>query len=141
LSGDDGFGSRVLDLLKKTDPRPDVDFKEAHTDLLGRIESFADYNRILLVDAILDPEKKLVKTGQLVVIDEAAFLPWPESSHSVHQMSPMPAAKLFRRLYPQTQNEIILVGLLVDRLEPAPVYATEASIREAFETLSFQILE
>jgi hydrogenase maturation protease len=139
LSGDDGFGSRVLDLLKKTASHPDVDFKDAHTDLLGQIESFADYDCVLLIDAILDPERKLGLTGQVVVIDEDAFLSWPESSHGVHQMSPLLAVKLFRKLYPEAKTEIILAGLLVDHLEPVPVYATEAVIREAFETLKHRL--
>jgi hydrogenase maturation protease len=137
LSGDDGFGSRVLDLLEKTAPHTDIDIRDAHTDLLGQIDNFANYDRILLIDAVLDPERKLGQTGRVVVIDESAFLSWPESSQGVHQMSPLLAVRLFRRLYPQAQAEIILVGLLVDHLGPLPVYATEAAIREAFEALRF----
>ena len=141
LSGDDGFGPRVLDLLNKTAPHPDVDFKDAHTDILGQIDIFAEYDRVLLIDAILDPEKKLGQTGQVVVLDEDSFLSWPEASQGVHQMSPLLAVKLFHQLYPQAHTEILLAGLLVDHLEPATVYATEAAIQEAFETLRFRVFE
>jgi hydrogenase maturation protease len=141
LSGDDGFGSRVLDLLEKTDFHPDVDFKDDPTDLLGIIDNFADYDRVLLIDAILDPERKLGRTGQVVVLGEDAFLSWPKSSQRVHQMSPLLAVRLFRKLYPQAQTEIILPGLLVDHLKTVPVYATDAAIREAFEILRFRVFE
>jgi hydrogenase maturation protease len=141
LSGDDGFGSRVLDLLEKTDFHPDFDSKDDPTDLLGIIDNFADYDRVLLIDAILDPERKLGRTGQVAVLDEDAFLSWPKSSQGVHQMSPLLAVRLFRKLYPQAQTEIILAGLLVDHLKTVPVYATDAAIREAFEILRFRVFE
>jgi hydrogenase maturation protease len=41
LCGDDGFGSLILDLLKKAAPHPNVEFKDAHTDLLGEIENIS----------------------------------------------------------------------------------------------------
>jgi hydrogenase maturation protease len=139
LSGDDGFGPRVLELLEKSASYPNVDFKDAHTDLLGEIENFSIYDRIFLIDAVLDPEKKLGQTGEIVLFDEEEFLSWPESSHDVHQMSPLLAVRLFRRLYPQTQVKIILAGLLVDHLEAVPVYATEAAIREAANAVNLRL--
>jgi hydrogenase maturation protease len=131
LRGDDGFGSRVLDLLEKAAPHPNAEFKDVHTDLLGEIENFVNYDRVLLIDAILDPDKKLGQTGRILMLGEDAFLSWSESSHGVHQMSPLLAVKLFHSLHPSIQIEIILLGLLVDRIGSAPVYATEAAVKEA----------
>jgi hydrogenase maturation protease len=133
LSGDDGFGARVLDLLHRngTDFLPEVTLIDAHTDLLNHIESFATYDRVVLVDAILDPESKLGKPGQIVVLREEEFLAWSEASSSVHQMSPVLSVKLFRQLYPAAQTQIVLTGLLVDQLTHALHYATDDRIREA----------
>ncbi len=141
LSGDDGFGSRVLELLQKSEPYPNIDLINAHTDLLGQIESFSSYDRILLLDAILDPDNKLGRTGSIVLIREDDFSSWPESSPGVHQMSPLLAVKLFRKLSPSTPVEIKLVGLLVDRIEPAPVYATETVLKEAADKIRDQFLK
>ena len=138
LSGDDGFGARVLELLHRdgTESLPGVSLIDAHTDLLNHIESFLTCDRVVLIDAILDPEYKLGKPGQVVVLHEKAFLSWPEASPSVHQMSPVLAVKLFRQLYPAAQTQVHLVGLLVDQLTRAPRYATEDRIREAAAAIS-----
>jgi hydrogenase maturation protease len=135
LLGDDGFGSRVLDLLEKAAPRPNVEFKDAHTDLLGEIENFVNFDRVLLIDAILDPDRKLGQTGRILMLGEDAFLSWSESSYGVHQMSPLLAIKLFRSLHPSVQIEIILIGLLVDQIGSAPVYAIEAAIKETADAI------
>ena len=133
LSGDDGFGARVLDLLHRngTEFLPDVTLVDAHTDLLNHIESFAAYDRVVLVDAILDPENRLGKPGQIVVLHEKEFLAWSEASSSVHQMSPTLSVKLFRQLYPAAQTQIVLTGLLVDQLTHALHYATDDRLGEA----------
>ena len=133
LSGDDGFGARVLDLLHRngTEFLPDVTLVDAHTDLLNHIESFAAYDRVVLVDAILDPENMLGKPGQIVVLHEKDFLAWSEASSSAHQMSPILSVKLFRQLYPAAQTQIILTGLLVDQLTHAVHYATDDRLGEA----------
>jgi hydrogenase maturation protease len=138
LSGDDGFGAQVLELLHRngTEFLPGVSLVDAHTDLLNHIESFAAYDRVVLIDAILDPENKLGKPGQILALHEEEFLSWSEISPSVHQMSPMLAVKLFRQLYPAVQTQITLVGLLVDQLTHAPRYATEDRIREAAVAIS-----
>jgi hydrogenase maturation protease len=133
LSGDDGFGAQVLGLLHQheTELLPGVSLIDAHTDLLNHIETFAACDRVVLIDAILDPENKLGKPGQVVALREEEFLPWSEASPSVHQMSPILAVKLFRQLYPAAQNTFTLVGLLVDQLTHAPRYATADRIHEA----------
>lgn len=128
----------MLGLLHRngTEFLPCVSLVDAHTDLLKYIESFQTFDRVVLVDAILDPENKLGKPGQVVVLHEEAFLSWPEASPSVHQMSPILAVKLFRQLYPAAQTQVNLVGLLVDQLTHAPRYATEDRLQEAAAAIS-----
>jgi hydrogenase maturation protease len=126
LSGDDIFGSQVLQRLhqnKKNLP-PGITLVDAHTDLLNHIEDFAEYENVLLIDAILDPEGKLAEPGNVVALDEEKFKSFSEVSQSVHQISPLMALKLFRVLHPQAQTKIILIGLIIDRLASKPRYAT-----------------
>jgi hydrogenase maturation protease len=131
LSGDDSFGIHVLEYLQQhgSEPAPCLTLMDGHTDLLGRIEVFAEFDFVVIVDAVLDPEKKLGEPGRVVVFDEETFLSWPEASPSVHQVSPMLAIKLFRRLYPDSRTQIILVGLLVDQIRRAPCYLTDALVK------------
>ena len=134
LSGDDRFGPQVLELLRQngTDTLPGISFADAHTDLLNYLESFAEYDYVVLVDAILDPENKLGQPGRIVVLNEEAFKSWPETSQGVHQISPLLAVKLFRRIYPAALTQITLVGLCVDQITQAPRYATDERIQEGF---------
>jgi hydrogenase maturation protease len=137
LSGDDGFGTQVIKLLhqhEKSFP-PDTSLVDAHTDLLNYIEDFAAYDRVVLIDAILDPDKRLGNSGQIVVLCEEEFLSWSEASTSAHQMSPLLTVKLFRQLYPEAKTQISLVGLLVDQLTSSPRYATEDRLHDALAVL------
>jgi hydrogenase maturation protease len=132
LSGDDCFGSQVIERLQnEAELPPDVTLINAHTDLLNYLEDFAKYDRVILIDAILDTERKLGEPGRVLLMEEASFQSWPEESQSVHQMSPLLATKLFRTLHPEAQTKIILVGLLVDQLTHEVRFATEARIHEA----------
>ncbi|MBN1570736.1 MAG: hydrogenase maturation protease [Acidobacteria bacterium] len=133
LSGDDGFGAGVLDFLRHEgmESMPDVALVDAHTDLLNHLEEFAEYDLILLIDAILDPDNKLGQPGRIVALREKEFLHWSEASSSVHQMSPMLAVKLFRQLYPENRSRIFLIGLVVDQLTRDLRYATQERIRLA----------
>jgi hydrogenase maturation protease len=133
LSGDDIFGSKVIEQLCPGDPKrlAGATLIDAHTDLLNHIEDFEKYDSVLLIDAILDPEGKLGEPGKVVVLDEAEFRSLPETSQSIHQMSPLLAVKLFRTLHPEAQTQITLIGLIIDRLTSQPRYATADRIAEA----------
>jgi hydrogenase maturation protease len=153
LSGDDGFGAKVLDTLRHPETldthrevldthrcldqasAPEASLVDVHTDLLNHIEDFATSDSVLLIDAILDPDNKIGKSGQVVVLRESEFLSWCETSPSAHQMSPLMAIKLFRQLYPEAHTRIFLVGLLVDKLTSSTHYATAVRIREAASTV------
>ncbi len=132
LSGDDRFGAQVLELLHKNriELSPGISLADAHTDLLNHIESFSEYDHIVLIDAVLDPEGKLGEPGRILTVSEEAFLSWPETSQSVHQMSPLLAIKLFRVMHPAAQTQITLVGLLVDRIDMVPHYVTPESVQK-----------
>jgi len=137
LSGDDAFGSRVLEQLRRQEPPPPpgVTAVDAHTDLLNHLEDFAVYDDVVLVDAVLDPENKLGASGRVVVLREETFQSWTEASPGVHEMTPLLAVKLFRALYPQAETKFTLLGLAVDRLTSNPLYATDARIAEALAAL------
>jgi len=95
---------------------PHAELVDAHTDLLGLIDRFPAYERVVLVDAILDPAEKLGGPGSVVLVDEESMVAWPEASPSAHQFSPLLAVRLFRSLNPFATTRIFLVGLCVDRL-------------------------
>ena len=105
--GADGFGPAVADRLRRTRGLPDgVDLVDAHTDLLAHLERFAQYDRVVLVDAVLGGER-----GQVAVVDEETFAPWDERSPGSHSVSPLVAVKLFRQLHPASRTRILLVAL------------------------------
>jgi hydrogenase maturation protease len=137
LSGDDGFGARVLEQLRPgVSAFPDqTTLSNAHTDLLNHIENFSGYDCVILVDAILDPDGKLGHPGHIALFNEEAFASWPETSPSVHQVSPLLAVKLFRLLHPEAKSQITLVGLLVDQISRTPRYATDDMIAEGAKSV------
>jgi hydrogenase maturation protease len=130
LSGDDCFGAQVLELLNRDRLPPDVVLADAHTDLLNHIGNFAEYDCVVLVDAILDPEGRIGRPGCVLVLQEEALLSLPETSQGAHQLSPLLALKLFRAMHPEARVQISLVGLLVNRIDLAPRYVTSESINE-----------
>jgi hydrogenase maturation protease len=137
LSGDDAFGSRVLEHLQQNAAAlpPGAILLDAHTDLLNLIEDFTKYDRVLIIDAVLDPEGKLGPPGKITLLDETQFQSWPETSPSIHQMSPLLAIKLFRSLHPEAQTIIILIGLIIDQLTSEPRYALAEQTAEACEII------
>ena len=136
LSGDDAFGPQVIEQLRRSEPQPPgITLIDAHTDLLNYIEDFVTYDRVLLVDAILDPERKLGEPGALVLLDEAQLQSLPETSQSIHQMSPLLGVKLFRALHPESRTQITLIGLIIDRLTVKPHYAEPGRIAEALAVI------
>ena len=117
LMGDDAFGSRVIQRLRReaSNSPLQADLVDAHTDLLGQIDQFPAYERVVLVDAILDPEQKVGSAGQVVLLEEQTMRTWPETSSSAHQLAPILAVRLFRRLHPHAATQILLVGLCTDK--------------------------
>ncbi len=111
LSRADAFGLEVvgrLECRKSQFPRT-VDLVRAETDLIGLIEKFPEYDHVILVDAVLGQG-----AAGVVAFQEETFQQWPDSSPSVHHISPLVAVRLFRKLYPGTANRITLVACCVD---------------------------
>lgn len=135
LAGPDGFGAAVLERLAATCAVGEVaDLLDAQTDLLGQIDRLARYERIILVDAILD----VASFGQVAVYDEDRFAGWSDASSSCHLVSPLVAIKLLRRLHPGTTPRVLLVGWSVgevsrSRAVPEPV--VEAGVRMVVDLL------
>ena len=89
---------------------PHIDLLDAHTDLLGHIDSFASYPLVIILDALLDPTGKHGTPGEVVTLEEATLLSLPDDSPSIHQISPVVALKLFRKLHPGASTRIVLVA-------------------------------
>ncbi len=118
LSRDDAFGPLVLDRIARTEQGrlQDTDLLGADTDLMGWVEEFTKHSRLILVDAVLDPEGQFGAPGDVVVLEEESFTALPESSPGAHQISPLTAIKLFRTLYPEARTQITLVACCTDRI-------------------------
>jgi len=119
LMGDDAFGPRVIERLRRETPDSlrYADLADAHTDLLTQIARFPAYRRVVLVDAVIYPQECAGSAGNIVVLDEETIQAWPETSPSVHQLSPLLAIKLFRCLNPHAATQILLLGLCTNGAE------------------------
>jgi hydrogenase maturation protease len=121
LLGEDGFGSAVIEWLRrKPDLPPAVELVDAHTDLLAHLETFGAYDEVVLVDAVIG----VGPCGDVAVVDEETFTRWSETSPSCHQISPLLAVKLFRALQPHSATRITLVALQADVVRAGPGVAT-----------------
>ena len=133
--GADGFGPAVADRLRRAGGPPDgVEIVDAHTDLLAHLDRFAQYDRVVLVDAVLGGAR-----GEVTVVDEETLATWDERSPGSHSVSPLVAVKLFRQLYPASRTRIVLVALWVDELrfgDGLPDEAVEAGARAVTSLIS-----
>ena len=134
LVGEDGFGSAVIEMLRRRPDLPaNVDLVDAHTDLLAHLETIASYDEVVLVDVVVGasgtPTPDVARragsgegghAGDVAVVDEETFSGWPETSPSCHQISPLLAVKLFRALHPEAATRITLVALHADEVRAAP---------------------
>ena len=138
LIGDDSFGTRVIERLRQfpSELPPRTTLANCHTDLLNQIERFPEYDFVVIVDAMLDPEGKLGPPGRIVVLDEELLLSAPETSPSVHQVSPLLDLKLFRSLCPESQTRITALCLCVDQIRSGSGYLTDGLVAEAAMALT-----
>jgi hydrogenase maturation protease len=132
LAGDDSFGAIVVEALARV-PLPAADVAAVHTDLLGWIDRFENYERVILVDALLDPDGP---AGEVSVLTEAQLASFPDASPSVHQMSPLLALRLFRQLYPGAKTEVVLVALRTREIRIPGCRPPEPSISAAIAAIS-----
>ncbi len=99
---------------------PDIldccDLIDAHTDLLGHFDSFACYQRVVLVDALLDPQQRFGALGEVVALGPEALDSLPDPVAGVHEVSPLTAIKLFRTLMPDSGTRFDLVALCTDQI-------------------------
>ncbi len=114
LAGDDGFGPAVVERLIAGGGLAAVDVENADTDLLGRIDTLAAYDHVILVDAVLG----LSEERHVTVIAEDDLAAWPHSSSGCHHLSPLLALRLFRQLYPGARTRVTLVALGTGRISP-----------------------
>jgi hydrogenase maturation protease len=107
LAGADGFGPAVIARLRRTPGLDGVALVDAHTDLLAHLDRFDAADDVLLIDTVLDDR------GGVALVDEDEFSAWDHTSRGAHQVSPLAAVKLFRRLHPGAATRIRLVAQFV----------------------------
>jgi hydrogenase maturation protease len=107
LAGADGFGPAVIERVRDAGAPDGVELIDAHTDLLAHLHRFAEADEVMLVDAVLD------ERGGVALVDEEEFSRWDDTSRGAHQVSPLAAVKLFRRLHPAAAARIRLVAHFV----------------------------
>ncbi|HYK91387.1 MAG TPA: hydrogenase maturation protease [Acidobacteriota bacterium] len=123
LSSDDAFGTLVLDRIARAGHSfpLEADLINADTDLINWIDRFQEYSHVILVDTVLDADDSLGRRSEVIALEEKDCTAWPETSPSAHQMSPIAAVRLFRKLYPQADTRITLVAYCTDRIAmPSP---------------------
>ena len=128
LLGADGFGSAVVERLRaRADLPPGTTLLDANTDLLGCLDRFDRFERVILVDAFVGG----VATGAVTIVDEPTFSQWSSDAPDSHAMSAVLAVALFRRLYPAAATTIALVGLdaaRADRDDVLPDHTIQAGV-------------
>ena len=110
LSGADAFGPAVLDQLRQTGVPSGVEAIEAGTDLLRHTDRFAQYDSVVLVDAVVGDGMRGIDT-----IPERTFARWDRRSRSAHELSAVGCVELFRTLQPPDKGGrpvIVLVALV-----------------------------
>lgn len=141
FSGADAFGPAVVARLCAGSPMPGVDVVDAGTDLLGWIARFADYDHVVLVDAVaLDDRTDAPPARSVATVAEEALAAWNACSPGAHEMSPLAAVRLFRTLQRgaggQRAPSIQLVGLFVAETDfarsagDAEIAAGAAAVRQ-----------
>jgi hydrogenase maturation protease len=132
LAGDDGFGPAVIaQLRERRELAGAVELCDAGTDLLGRVEAFAHYESVVLVDVAVGAGP----AGEVEVIDEAAFAEWPASWPGSHELSPLLVVRLFRRLHPGAATRVTLVALHSHAIGVGPGVSADAVARGAAAVL------
>jgi hydrogenase maturation protease len=109
LQGLDGFGPAVIARLQaRTDLPGGTTLLDANTDLLGCLDRFAAFQRVIVVDAFVGGSGD----ADVAVVPESEIADWSVESPDSHAVSGVLAIGLFRRLYPAAAaTTISLVGL------------------------------
>jgi len=131
LHGDDRFGALVLERLRE-DPlvRRAAGFLDAHTDLLGQIDTLAAHPRVILLDCVAGSE---FEDGGVMVFSEAELRRWARCSTGCHHLAPLETVDLLRMLFPDAGTRIDLVALCIDRLAWKPRWSGAPAVDEAVD--------
>lgn len=135
LVGPDGFGAAVLERVRLSPGLSEIaDVLDAHTDLLGQLDLLAQYQRVVLIDCMVGGQSSGVG-----VYEEERLADWSDASPGAHEVSPLLAVKLLRRLHPGAVPELVLVGWSVDEVSRAAGlcdHAVEEGVRLVADLLA-----
>ncbi len=98
ILGDDGVGVRVAEILAEKLRHPEIEVKDANTDGLGLLDIIMGYDRLILVDALIDENNETGKIYRLSLEDVSSFSPSVNLSHRVGLAT---AVELGRKLFPE----------------------------------------
>jgi len=104
-----------------------ISLVDAHTDLLNHIQDFAAYDRVVLIDAILDADSKLGRPAGLWCFRKRNSWPGPKNPQAYTRCRPC-----WRSSYSGNCSRVPkpfhLGSLIVNQLTHDPLYATQDRI-------------
>lgn len=128
LVGDDAFGLEVAARLARDyEVTQAAEVVQAGTDILAWVDEFSHYEEVILIDAVLDPER----VGKTITFTEADLAAWPHDIPSCHAVSPLAAWRLFRTLSPDSRTRLWLVGYCTALIAPGHHSYSERHVKDA----------
>lgn len=129
LMGDEGIGAWIAEALGR-DPRLPAETAviQGGTDLLRLSEKMEGFERIIVLDAMLDP----AHPGRVEVYEDD-FSALKEEQTGAHRLSAVQAIGLLRRSYPALKKArftLVLVGVPEAKMRPSLTPVLQIKLRE-----------
>lgn len=132
LVGDDAFGLEVAARLAKDyEVTQAAEVVQAGTDILAWVDEFSHYEEVILIDAVLDPER----AGKTITFTEADLAAWPHDISSCHAVSPLAAWRLFRTLWPDSRTRLRLVAYCTTQIRTGLPSFDAGHVEEALDSV------
>jgi hydrogenase maturation protease len=131
---DDGVGIRAAELLStQIKPRPDMVIDTAVLGGLALMEAMLGYERVILIDALLDPGGR-PGTIRRMTLDELRARTPTEHSASPHDTGIVTALDLAAQMGLPVPVEVVIYAVTVDNVKDFGVEPTPA-VSQALPTL------
>jgi hydrogenase maturation protease len=149
---DDGVGVKVARLLEERidlNSHPDLDITEASAGGLRLMETFLDYDRVILIDAYyLNPETTHPGKIHQMTLDDLRSVSPTQHSTSAHDTSLVTALDAAEQLGYKIPKEIFIYAVEVENIldfseQPTPAVAASIPIvaSQIIEKYSFKTIE
>ncbi len=100
ILGDDGAGIKVVNELKKPLKNAPVDIKEAATGGIPLVEQMLDYDKVILVDAMLELESGITDNFAPSSLEKR------ENPSGLHGMDFITSFEIMKSMYPDRMPEL-----------------------------------